>query len=141
MSSKPFGPISESEIDIMVSGLGKLLLMTTAKDGSVTLGEGEVQYTTSHETVSKTLTLLSKALPGQFDVFGHVFERKALRCCTGYLKLAILRLTTRTLPEYDKRMSKATDPLTKTKLMSYIVEAKARLEIMSGLLNRMERCL
>lgn len=137
-----FGPISESEVDLLMRGLSRLQSVTPAKDGTITIGPAESQFTTAMTTIEQTIKALGKVLPNdQFDVFGPVFERKALRCCTGYLKQLIFSLTTRTLPEYDRRVAKEKDPLMKTKYMQYLIEAKVKLELATKLLNRMERSL
>ena len=137
-----YGPISEAEIALLLQGLSRLRHAKPSKDGSITIGPADSQYVTTHEIVEAVIKALGKVMPdAQYDVFGPVFERKALRCCTGYLKSMIFSLTMKVIPEYDQRVAKAKEPALKTKYMTYLVEAKARAEVASKLYNKMERCL
>jgi hypothetical protein len=137
-----FEPISEIEQALLMQGLNKLLRITPDKEGTITVGTADKQFVTSANTVEAVIAALGKMIPDQTNVFGDVLERKALRCCTGYLRSLTYSLTNSVLPEYDRRMLKASgDPLLKAKYMGYVIAAKDKLEIANKLLSRMERAL
>lgn len=140
--SNNYEPITELEQILLLAGLSRLKLAKIDKDGAIKVGPAESQFVTTLDTVERVVLALSKMIPEQTNVFGEVLERKALRCCTGYLRTLIFSLTMKTLPEYDQRMRKASnDVILKSKIMSYIIACKDKLEIATKLLNRMERCL
>lgn len=137
-----YEPITDIEQALLLQGLSRLKLAKVDKDGAIKVGPAESQFVTTLDTVERVIAALGVMIPEQTNVFGEVLERKALRCCTGYLRTLIFSLTMKTLPEYDQRMRKASnDTLLKTKYMGYIVAAKDKLEIAVKLLNRMERAL
>lgn len=132
--------MSEMEQALLLQGLSKLLLLKAAKDGSITVGPADKQFVTTIDTVTATLNALASVEPGTLEPFPSDIKRRALRCCTGYLKTLIYSLTTATLPAYDKKVAKAgADNILKNKYKVYITVANDKLTIATKLLNKMER--
>jgi hypothetical protein len=136
------GPITETEHALLLQGLSRMQLAKAAKDGSITIGQADKQFVTTAETIKATIKALSEMDPGQEELFTEGIKRKALRCCTGYLKTLIYNLTTTVLPEYDRRVSKASnDIILQNKFKGYQMAASDKLEVAMRLLNKLERAL
>ena len=65
--------------------------------------------------------------------------RKPLRAFEQYLKQQLFSLTMNILPEYDKRMAKTPNQVTKTKLGGYIVKLKTQIELVTALLRKIDK--
>jgi len=65
-------------------------------------------------------------------------NRRSLRAYQSYLKHFIFSLTTRVLPEYDRRV-KIAEPAVAGRLRNYITMVKSKLTITQNLLSKVEK--
>jgi hypothetical protein len=133
--------LTKLEYELLEASFNKLA--TIAADGrkSVGLKVPGAACEFSAELVNQTAAALSM-VGDEYNKQGLTkvpAGRKPLRAFEQFLKQQLFSLTSIVLLEYDRRAKKAETAQAQVRLKVYIVKLKDRVEIISGLLKKIEK--
>ena len=134
--------LTANEVDHLASTFNKFASMSTDGRETVGLKTPGVMFEASSSLVREISASLSMIVEADFNKQGLVkvpAGRKPLRAFEQCLKQQLYSLTMNILPEYDKRIRKSVSDIQRLKLRAYVNRVKLRVEIITGLLKKVDK--
>jgi hypothetical protein len=117
--------LTSEQVDTLEFGLRRLLENKQPSDGgNIEVTNEFFSFSASKEAIKSTLIKLGD---------GSKLGRRELRVIESYLNLTASTLSVKVIPEYDERLRKTKGADDRARLQGYQGDARAKLQLVSGL--------